>query len=145
MDVVSHMREVLIEVPLDEVVGFLRKVPNLPRWTGFFLKAGPKEDDLFSMETVIGPSKTRMEEQSGEGSHRLEIVSYFGSRRETATVCIARQPSGSLVQFHLRLPSGLPQARTDRQLAQLEAELLSLKRMLEARALMSHAAPESVT
>lgn len=129
METTSFVRGIEIDRPAEEVRSFLRQVPNLPRWTGFFLRIGEQDGGLYAVETVIGPAKTRIEDAPGG----LTIVSDFGARRETASIDIDPRGSASEVRFHLRLPADLPQARVDSQLARLEAELRALRGLLEAR------------
>lgn len=132
MDVISHVRDVMIVLPAGEVVSFLRQVPNLPRWTRFYLRAGEQDGDFHAMETMLGPARTRIHEEAGQDGGRLTIESHFGSRRETAAIEVHGSGQNTNVSFHIRLPAGLPRPRVDGALEQLEGELRTLKRLLEA-------------
>jgi hypothetical protein len=122
---------VTIERSPDEIAAFVRQVPNLPRWTGFFLSAGALDGEYHAMNTLLGPARTRIEEERRADDVHLQIVSLFGERRETASIEILDRRSSSEVRFHLRLPDGLPQERVDQQLVKLEQELRKLKELLE--------------
>jgi hypothetical protein len=132
VETTSHVRGVTIERAAEDVAGFLREVPNLPRWTAFFLRAGPADGGLYAMETALGPARTRIEEERRGDRLHLEIVSLFGPRRETATIDVEGRGPGSIVRFELRVPAGAPPDRVERLLAGLEVELGTLKRILEA-------------
>jgi hypothetical protein len=132
METTSFVRQIPIERPAAEVKGFLRQVPNLPRWTRFFRSAGERDGTFYTVETLMGPAHTRIDEEPGDDPARLTIVTFFGSRKETASIEVAGRGGGSEVRFHLRLPAGLPRAKIDAQLAQLEGELRTLRALLES-------------
>ncbi|MBZ4417198.1 hypothetical protein [Myxococcus sp. RHSTA-1-4] len=128
----TYVRGIRIERGPAEVAGFLREVSNLPRWTRFFLHVGELQGHGYAVETLMGPATTWIHEYQSEDTHQLEIVSIIRGARETATLDLYAQGEGTMVRFHLRLPSKWDAQRVTRQLGQLDDELRTLKRLVES-------------
>src|SRR5262245_39364428 len=132
MEFISHTRSVQIDQDPRVVADFLRSVPNLPRWTRFFVRAGDFDGKAFAMETKLGPAKTWIEEEQRTRRRCIHIVSLFGERRETAAIEVEDGGRTAKVEFHIRLPEGWTADRVAQQLQQLDEELQTLKQILEA-------------
>ncbi|MCD6047050.1 MAG: hypothetical protein K0S08_697 [Gammaproteobacteria bacterium] len=131
----SYIKSIDVNQALATTKKFLSQVETLPEWTKFFLKCHSKGSDGYLMETLMGPSKTWIEEQDNNESKKFIIHSFFESknREETAEIDVIQENGKVKISFHLFLPASLPQEVIKKQLCTLECELLQLKSILEEK------------
>lgn len=132
MNFTTYVRSVYIEASSVKVAVFTGAVPNLPRWTNFFVRVGEVDKGLYPVETKIGPASTWIEQKQTAMGVQLTICSLFGNRQETAQVYLQEVDGGTQTNFEICLPANWTPEQVDAQLAQLQNELRQLKVLVES-------------
>ncbi|MDQ8705989.1 hypothetical protein RCO28_26415 [Streptomyces sp. LHD-70] len=119
----------------EAVRGYVREVPNLPSWTGFFRSVGESADGRrYPVDTPMGPIETWIETEPvppGDGAAACTINSLIHGREEQAVLDLRRTDAGTAVHFTVRLPAGAPPERAKGQRTAMAEELRRLKELLE--------------
>jgi hypothetical protein len=126
-----YSRAVPIARDAAAVATFVAHVPNLPRWTRFFLNVGDAGEEGYPVTTQMGPGRSWAEVTRSPGGEEISIFTRFADRQERARVEVVHEGDKANVRFHVALPEVWPEERVRTVLAQLELELATLKQLLE--------------
>jgi hypothetical protein len=126
-----YSRAIPIARDAAQVAAFVAHVPNLPRWTRFFVDVGDAGEEGYPVTTQVGPARSWSEVARTEAGEEVAICTRFADRQERARVEVARDDAHASVRFHVALPEVWPEERVHTVLAQLELELATLKQILE--------------
>ncbi|WP_437957070.1 hypothetical protein WME76_37925 [Sorangium sp. So ce119] len=117
--------------PADAVAAFIAHVPNLPRWTRFFVEVGGESEGGYRVTTQVGPAVSWTEVDRSGDAREVSICTRFPDRQERARVDVVGGEGSTSVRFHVRLPDAWPEERRASVIRQLEGELATLKGLLE--------------
>ena len=131
MNFTVYFRSVSIMATADSVADFLCLVPNLPRWTKFFLQVGSANQGRYAVQTKFGEATTWIEQVRTEAGKQLIINSLIGNRLESAHINLTGENDNTLVTFEIRLPANWTLEQIESQLDQLQQELYQLKALVE--------------
>ncbi len=132
MNFTTHVRSVYIEASPVRVAAFTGVVPNLPRWTNFFVRVGEADGERYPVETKMGPATTWIEQKQTATGLQITICSLFGSRQEAARVYLEGVDGDTQTTFEIRLPANWTLEQVESQLMQLQDELYKLKVLVES-------------
>jgi hypothetical protein len=127
----SRTLSVSIERPPDEVYAFASDPRNLPRWaSGLGLSISPSGDD-WTVETPQGPVKLRFAERNAFGilDHTVTLPT---GQEVHVPMRVVPNGAGSEVLCTLFQPADMPDVLFNEDAATVEADLRTLKGVLEA-------------
>lgn len=127
-------KQIIIKTKFSKACSYLKNPENLVIWTNFFQKLVSKSRDTCTMLTPLGLCHTRcleLGEVESDDKKKIQIVSQFEDKLETADMVVELLEKGVSVTFSLKAPSELTQHKFDKMLDNLEKELIVLKKTLE--------------
>ncbi|WP_138500851.1 hypothetical protein [Nostoc sp. PA-18-2419] len=131
MNFTVYFCSVSIVATANSVANFLCLVPNLPRWTKFFLQVGSANQGRYAVQTKFGEATTWIEQVQTEAGKQLIINSLIGNRLESAYINLTGENDNTQVTFEIRLPANWTFEQIESQLDQLQQELYQLKALVE--------------
>lgn len=133
MSTTTYARSIEIHQTLEKISNFIDKTVNLTRWTHFFKKILQQENNICQFDTPLGTSITSVHKSATDNTIEFKISSHFvaHNKNEFAIINVKPEQTCANVEFKINLPAFFTSEQIDKQLNQLEAELVTLKKLLE--------------
>ncbi|MCZ8306436.1 MULTISPECIES: hypothetical protein [unclassified Microcystis] len=131
MDFIFYNRSVNIQSSIEEVKTFVNHVPNLLKWTQFFLAIEEVKEERYTVQTKFGQATTWIELIQTLSGYQLNLHSLFGTRLESALIHLETNELETRLTFEIHLPTQWTEEQTNSQLQQLQGELFKLKALIE--------------
>lgn len=125
-------KTIFVNCPASKLYRFLANAENWPRWAVHnILAVRPDGDGWWSMDTPRGPGRLRIRTGERQGIIDHEFIDAQGGRWDVPARVVAAG-CGSLVILTLTKPGPMPTDLFEIGMTQLDDELATLKRVVEA-------------